>query len=99
MEQLGNKTLNPPPSYAKARETTAADQTRMNAIIENIYRNLIDEEDIIPEEATKEGVSNQTLSEQARMQSNYSHSNYEIQKIMKLMLQTSSSTQKKQLIG
>lgn len=71
----------------------------MNSIIENIYRNLIDEEDIIPEEATKEGVSNQTLSEQARMQSNYSHSNYEIQKIMKLMLQTSSSTQKKQLIG
>jgi hypothetical protein len=63
----------------------------MNAILQNIYRNLIDEEDIIPEEETKEGVSQNTMSEIGLLQHNstYSHSNntgYEIHKIMKLMM-------------
>lgn len=38
-------------------------QTNLEQVLKNIYQNLIDEEDVIVEEESREGISQNTISE------------------------------------
>lgn len=63
--------------------------------MQDIYKNLIDEDDIIIEEGSLEGVSRTfSADNMAKLKGNSTNSNhtgYEMQKIMDLIKQTSSS--------